>query len=420
MCVMVVNNPLAGWGQTVLPQPQQTIPLQSQKAVPESATKLIPSLRLSQRYDSNVYFVPGRDLEDYVTTMSPGLMLTHKNRWVEAGVGGGATGEVYVKNPGLNYVGGNGTVDLNLDGAMNSLIQGLGLRVVDTVIYTPQPLAFASSTSGSQVSQVFVPGLQPSRANTLWNSARVDATYNLSSFMGVSVTYTDQRLRFGDKFAGPTGATEETLFNTSFQNLTSGLVGKPTSSDTVLLAHQYQKGTFSNSDGGDTQSDSGFSTQGAIARWSRSISPELRTTVEGGFTVISPSSDVQPVAAASLQWKGQYTGVQISYSRAVAASFLSVSTPLLSQVVDVQLRRQITESLSLWLNGNYAVNQSVPDRSLVRFESYSVGPGLDYKIGRNITATLSYTHNEFNEVFLGTLRDFDRDMVVLSVLTEWR
>lgn len=416
--VMVAHHPLSALGQTLIAPAalEQPTPAQPQKPASDSATKLVPSLRIAERYDSNVYFVPGKDLEDYVTTLSPALMVTHKNQWVDAHVGGGAIGEVYVKNPDLNYVGGNGTVDLNLDGAMNSLVRGLGLRVVDTIIYTPQPQPFAALTGGSQISQAFVPGLQPGRVNTLWNSARVDASYSLSSFMGLSVTYTDQRIRFGEKLTGPTGAAQENLFNTSFQNVTSGLVGKPTSSDTVLLAHQYQKGTFSNSNSGD----GGFSTQGAIARWSRALSPELLARVEGGFAVISPSSDVQPVAAASLQWKGQYTTAQISYSRVVVASFLSVSTPLLSQVVDVQLGRSITEPLSLWLTGNYAVNQSVPDRSLVRFESYSVSPSLEYKIGQNVTAALSYTHSEFKEDFSAQSFDFDRDMVGLSVSAEWR
>ncbi len=416
--VMLMNSPLAVFGQTATAPATLELPnpAQPQSPSPASAMKLVPSFRIAERYDSNVYFVPGKDLDDYVTTMSPALMLTHKNQWAEARIGGGAIGEVYVKNPELNYVGGNGTVDLNLDGAMNSLIRGLGLRVVDTVIYTPQPQPFASLTGGNQVSQALVPGLQPGRVNTLWNSARVDTSYSLSSFMGVSVTYTDQRIRFGEQLTASSGATQENLFNTSFQNVTSGVVGKPTSSDTLLLAHQYQKGTFSNSNSGD----GGFTTQGAIARWSRSLSSELRATIEGGFTVINPHSDLQPVAAASLQWRGQYTTVEISYSRTVVASFLAVSTPLLSQVVDVQLRRSITEPLSLWLTGHYAVNQSVPDRSLVRFESYSVSPSLEYKISQNLTAALSYTHLEFKEDISAQSFDFDREMVLLSVSAEWR
>jgi Putative beta-barrel porin 2 len=385
--------------------------LSDEQSVDDLYTKIIPSLRLAARYDSNVYFVPGKDLEDYVTTVSPRLNLTRKNQWMDARVGGGATGEVYAKNSGLSYVGGDGTVDLNLDRAMNSLIQGLGLRVSDTVVYTPQPQAFALSTGGNQISQAFVPGLQTARVNTLSNIARVDASYFFSPLMGVSVRYTDQLIRFGQAIAAPTGAAQERRFNTNFQNLTSGLVGKPSPSDTVLLAHQ-----FSDSNSGD----GGFSTQGAIARWSRSITPALRTTVEGGFTVIIPSGDVQPVGVASLQWEGQYTTVQISYSRTVTASFLSVSTPLLSQVLDGEVRRHITEPLSVSLAGDYAVNQSVPDSSLVRFESYSVSPSLEYKIGQYITATLSYTRSEFKRAFAGTSFDFDRNMVMLSILAEWR
>src|SRR5215831_13606430 len=104
----------------------------------EPDTHIVPSLRVAERYDSNVFFTPGANLEDYVTTISPQLKLKQRSQWVEGVVSGGAIGEVYVKNPDLNYVGGNGTVDLILDGAMNRLVQGLGLRVIGTFAYTPQ------------------------------------------------------------------------------------------------------------------------------------------------------------------------------------------------------------------------------------------------------------------------------------------
>lgn len=400
----------------VLPVLRLVKPLDEQ-VTDKSPTKIIPSLRLATRYDSNVYFVPGVDLEDYVTAMTPKLNLTHKTQWMDALVGGGATGEVYTKNPGLSYVGGNANVDLNLDGAVNQLVRGLGLRVSDAVVYTPQPLAFAQA-GGSQLSQAFVQGLQPGRVNTLSNTAQVDASYFFSPLMGVSVTYMDQRIRFGSSFSAPTGASQERLINTSFQTLTSGLVGKPSPSDTVLLAHQYQKGTFSNlqSDG----EDGGFSAQGAIARWSRSITPALRATIEGGFSVISPTSAVRPVAVASLRWDGQYTTVELSYARTVAPSFLFASTPLLSQAVTGMVKHKITEPLSVSLTGNYAINKSVPDSSLIRFESYSVSPSLEYRISQNLTAMLSYTHSEFQRAVSEKSFDFERKMVVLSLLAEWR
>jgi len=381
----------------------------------ERATSLVPSLRIAERYDSNVFFVPGTKLEDYVTTISPNLKLAHKNQWLEGTIGGGATGEVYVNNPGLNYVGGNGSIELNLDRAMNALLPGLRLNMSDTIRYTPQPPAFAAPLTGNQISEAFVQGIQARRANSFTNAAKVEASYFFSQSMGLTSTYTDRRIRFGRPVSTPTGVVGGEFINTNFQTLTSGLVGTPSPADTISLLHQYQKAQFPDLGRGGR----GFSTQGAIARWSRLITTALQATVEGGFNVISSSGDVNPIAGASIQWSGQYTTLHLSYSRAVVPSMLFASTPLLSQSVTAAVSRRLSEPLSLSLSGSYAVNESVPDSSLLRFESYRVMPSLDYKISQILMATLSYTHSEFTRNFTGRSAEFDRNMVMLSLTAEW-
>lgn len=396
-----------------VPEPEQE---QKVSAAVEPGTTIVPSIRVAQRYDSNVFFVPGRNLEDFVTTVSPQVKTTHKNQWVEGMLAGGATTEAYIKNPGLNYVGGNGFVDLNLDGAMNQLVRGLGLRVSDAISYTPQPPAFAAPIGGSQVSEAFVQGIQARRANSFSNSAKVEASYFFSPYMGVTSTYTDRRIRFGRGVAAPAGVTQGGFINTNFQTLTSGLVVKLTSADTMSVLHQYQKGGFSD----PARGDGGFSTQGAIARWSRSITPSLQVMGEGGFSLISRSGSVYPVGAVSLHWEAQYTTVKISYSRAVSPSFFILATPLLSQAVTGTVKRQLSEALSLSLSGSYAKNQSIPDGSLLSFESYIVTPGVEYKIGPRLTAALSYTRSEFERTFVGQGFDFDRNMVMVNLIAEWR
>jgi hypothetical protein len=394
------------------PEPESEV----QRVAGEPGTTLIPSLRVAERYDSNVFFVPGKNLEDYVTTVSPQLKATHRNQWVDIRGGGGVTAEAYVKNPGLNYVGANGTVDLNLDGAVNSLVRGLGLRVSDTISYTPQPPAFAAPIGGSQISEAFVQGIQARRANSFTNVATVEASYFFSSFMGVTTTYNDRRIRFGRPISTPTAVTQEGFRDTNFQTLTSGVLAKLSPADTVTFSHQYQRSTISDPDRGD----SGFSTQGALARWSRRILPTLQATVEGGFSVLGSTSDVYPVGAASLHWQGEYTTAHVSYSRGIAPSFFAVSTPLLSQAVTGAVRRRITEPLSVSLSGSYAVNQSVPDSSLLRFESYMVSPSVEYRISQRFTVTLSYTRSQFQRDFFGQSFDYDRNMVMFAVLSEWR
>ena len=409
LCGMIIQGPISVQAQS-FPGPASEAQSGS-----EPATSLVPSLRIAERYDSNLLFTPGRNLEDYVTTISPQVKLAHKNQWVEGTIGGGATGEVYVNNPGLNYVGGNGSVELNLDRAMNALLPGLRLNLSDMIRYTPELPAFAAPTSGNQVSEAFVQGLQARRANSFTNAAKVEASYFFSQSMGLTSTYTDRRTRFGRAIGTQPGAAVGEFINTNFQTLTSGLVGMPSLADTISLLYQYQKATFPDLGRGARE----FSTQGAIARWSRLITPTLQATVEGGFTVINSSNDVNPIGAASLQWQGQYTSLQLSYSRAVVPSMLFAATPLLSQSVTAAVSRRLSEPLSLSLSGSYAVNQSVPDSSLIRFESYRVMPSLEYTIGPSLTATLSYTHSEFTRNFTGRSTEFDRNMVMLSLMAKW-
>src|SRR5213594_4431348 len=68
---------------------------------------IVPSLSVSERYDSNVFFVPGQNREDFVTTISPQVTVEEKARLLSGSLRAGATAETYVNNPGLNYVGVN-------------------------------------------------------------------------------------------------------------------------------------------------------------------------------------------------------------------------------------------------------------------------------------------------------------------------
>ncbi len=243
VCAMAMLNPGPVYGQGYGQAGPPSIPTPTAVRGPE--TNVIPSLSVSERYDSNVYFVPGGNLEDYVTTVSPQLRVIHKRQLVEGMVGGGATAETYVKNSGLNYVAGNGFVDLNLDRAMGELVRGMGLRIFDSYMYTPQPPAFAAPTGGSQVSESFVEGIQARRANSHTNTGRVQVSYAPSPVLSFISTYTDQRRQFGNAVSTPTGVVQDGLIDTTFQTVTSGPAVKISPLDTGTLVYQYQKGTYS-------------------------------------------------------------------------------------------------------------------------------------------------------------------------------
>src|SRR5437870_3408561 len=195
-------------------------------------TKLVPLLAVSERYDSNVFFIPGRNVEDYVTNISPQVTVDHKGRLIDGTVRGGAAAEVYVKNPGLNYVAANGGVTLNLDNAVSQLVRGAGLKLSDTFYYTPQPPAFVAPGTGSQVSEAFVRGIQAARANSFTNTGSVIGSYSLSPRVDLQATYMHRRIRFGTTFVS---STSSQFFNTTFQTVTAGPQVKISPLDTLTL-----------------------------------------------------------------------------------------------------------------------------------------------------------------------------------------
>ena len=406
---MTMMNPGPVQGQAVIPSTP------APKAVAGPETHIIPSVTLSERYDSNVFFVQGSNLEDYVTTVSPQLRVVHRRQLVEGTVGGGLTAEAYVKNPGLNYVAANGSVKLNLDGAMNELVRGLGLQISDTFRYSPELPAFAAPTDGGEIPESSLIGIQARRANSYANFGTVAASYAVSPLLSFTSTYDDGRIRFGSPISPPTGGIQGSNIDTTFQTVTSGPVFRVSPRDTLTLHHQYQKGTFD-----DQGSKSGFSTQGAIAGWTSWVIPTLTASMTGGVVVFSTTNDLQYVGSASLLWKGEDTDLTLSYSRMVRPSISIAAVPLLSQVVSATATHRVTELFSVLLNGNYAHNQSIPDSSILMFESYSVTPSMQYRVNRVMTATLSYTHSQFDRTISSQLSSFDRNLVMLRIFAEWK
>ena len=373
-------------------------------------TRLVPSLAVSERYDSNVFFVPGGNLEDYVTTISPRVKVEHKGRLIEGTVQGGATGEVYVKNPGLNYIALNGGVALNLDNAVAQLVRGAGLKVSDTFYFTPQAPAFVAPGTGGQVSEAFVRGIQAGRANSFSNSGSAIGSYALSPRVDLQATYMHQKIHFGTAFVSPTTGQ---FFNTTFQTVTAGPQLKVSPLDTAALTYQYQQADFSQGGG-----SGGFHTHGGSMGWTRAFTPILTANVTGGMTVIEPSNRVQYQGGVSVEGKFQNTDASLSYSRGVYPSFFNSGLPLLSQVVSATVSHRVTALLTVTANGNYAKNESVPAGTLA-FESYWVTVGLNYRVSRILTATLSYTNSEYKSQSSGQLSRFDRNMVMIGLTAEW-
>lgn len=378
----------------------------------QGQTRVIPALTVTERYDSNVFFIPGgQPLEDYVTTVTPQVRVEHNSRLISGNAQLTVVGEAYVKNPGLNYIAPTGSFNVNLDEFIGQYNKRMKLSVGDFLTVTPRPPAFFAPETGGAIPADFIRGIQAVRTNSVINIGVVNAGYVVSPTTSVVSAYQHQYMHFGTSFAPTPG---QGLFRTIFQTLSVGPQFKLTTRDTVTGSFVYSHMQFSQ---GDAFSSS-FETKGAMVTWQRGLSPKLTLILGGGATVVSGIDEILYLADASLEWKERSTTTTINYSRSVFPSFFIAAMPLVSQVVSVSVSHQFTERLTGNGNVNYARNESTPDPVLT-FDSYGVSGNLTYGITRTVSATVSYVYNQFKSDFFGSSFDFDRHAISLSLRAEW-
>src|SRR5688500_14083782 len=163
--------------------------VQADPLLAHSNTKIMPILTIAERYDSNVFFVPGQNLQDYVTTVTPQVRVEHAGRLVTGTLTGTVTGEHYAKNPGLDYIAPSAAINLNLDNLLGQIDKSAKLTITDRYAATPQPLAFLGPEGGNEVPESFVRGIQAARANTTTNMLMAMGGYELTQASSLNLTY---------------------------------------------------------------------------------------------------------------------------------------------------------------------------------------------------------------------------------------
>lgn len=374
-------------------------------------TTVTPSITLTERYDSNVFFTQGKNLDDFVTVAAPLLRVDHDNHFMKGNLSGGVTSSIYAKNPGFNYVAANGSAALNLDQALERIVSGLSLELKDTFRYTPETPSFMTSQTGNQVPSSFILGIQASRANTFSNRGEAISGLALSQTVNWKTSYLHQYLKFGTPLVAPVAGT---LFNTTFQTVNTGPQWQVSPNDTVSLTYQYVKSTFTQGGG----FGGGFETNGGLIGWTKVFSPQLTASVSAGLTVF-PSGEVQHLENASVEWTSGQNQAHVTYSRSVMPSFFIAGVPLVSNMVLVGGTHNFTGRLSGNLMGSYAKNESVP-AGILEFQSYSYGPRMEYGVTESIKVSVSYTHSKFGQQFASRNFDFSRDQVMLTLHGEWK
>ncbi len=375
-------------------------------------TRVIPSITVSGRYDSNVFGVERSSVSaddepsDFITTTSPSVEVVQTGRIVSGSIRAGLGGSIYVNNTRLNFFSTDGGLSLTMDGLVGRLRSGARLSVVDNVQYTPEQPAFLTPGPDEPTSDVGQIGIRAVRASSVRNSGTVRASYPIAPVVDIQGSYTHSLFRsFGEEFATQQGE----LRDTTTQSFTIGVRTRTRLGSVALTYH----------DSANESGDLSFQTRGGTLGYTRELSPTVSLNLDGGFSVVQPGSGVESAGGVLLAWSGNLRGAALRYSRGIRPSFAFESTALVSDNVGVFAHYSLTRNMNLNVNLNYASNRAIPDASVLTFQSYRASVALNYSFPRDMSAFLSYSYSKFDREQSRQVTSYDRNVATFGVMATW-
>ena len=264
-------------------------------------TFIIPSLSVSERYDSNVFWTPKSLLapnvtpEDFVTTVTPQINVAHTGSQVSGSIFAGGLITRYQNNPNLDYTGINTGGLLDLKGWANSFSQRItDLSVRGTYQFTPSASAFGARTAnngglgvgaGSTSSGGLLDtGLVTNRVAMNRYNLGVGGGYLLTPTTTLSVNFNYSKISFGQQFGD---VSNNPLFSTTgYQGSTSiatGITARDIVGATASMSHYSQEGSSSGNSGSGS-----FTTISERLNWNRLWTQNLTTFLGAGGIVTLP------------------------------------------------------------------------------------------------------------------------------------
>ncbi len=383
-------------------------------------TRVIPSVALSERYDTNVFnappnrLPPGQRTNDFISTVAGGAQLLHKSRDVEASLTGGADYHHYVYLNELNYISTMAMGDAKLDGWVGRFVEGAQLSISERFQYTPEPPSYITGTDISTVQDPFVRGIQGFRANTYSNIVSAKGSYPVFRGLALQGGYSYAVRRMGSFIAGT--AAGPSFFDTNIHRWLVGPSLNLTNEDEISLLYQQSLMDQTNTSSGQQIN---LSTQEGYANYTR-VMQGWSVTLRGGVTFLEPASLAFATGEVKLSTNPERaTSVQLAVSRKVAPSFFATSGANISNVVQAHIIHRISNRLDLQGTVNYSYSETVPERT-TKFESLAGVVELTYMLTRTIAANLSYRHNNFVIEQPGIPYEVYRNVVAIQLTAKWQ
>lgn len=431
-------------------------------------TIIIPTLSVSETYDSNVFYTPktllgpGFKPEDFITTVIPQINIAHVGPQVNGAFSIGANIAKYVNNPSLDYTGINTAGQLDLKKWANSFSQRISaLSVRGTYQFTPSLSGFGATTGGALgtgygttgISSPIDTGLITNRVSMHNTNIGISGGYDLSRNTSLIASYDYTRLTFGKQ----SGGIDNQLFGTDGHTTTTTLATRVSPTDTVgttaTMSHYIQEGATGGGGGS-------FTTISGMANWRKLWTQKLSSSIGGGgiFTlpIESPvpgqsiKSQFAPTGTVSVTYSSFSEGLRaaglapgpfdnlprltgslaaggalapgafttsLSYNFSIFPSYALGAGPMKTHVIGLNASGGITSKLTAQAGMNYAHGTtSTPASS---FDTLGATAGASYLLGPvlvNLTYSWLYFSSSFAESATAQSEyAFSKKMVMLSL-----
>lgn len=391
--------------------------------------RIIPSVQISERYDSNVFFASKSQLQgtapgDFITTVAPQVrgLYTDHDKLVKVNTSVGVVGSYYANNTGLNYVGANAGVGLDMSDLMSQWRPGARWTVSDAYFYSPQPPAFLlGNQSGEQINPLLT-GFQAARTNTSANSVNTQLELPLSSTVRLTGSYTHSFIRYGASQV-PQASTSQVpqaaaaLISQDTQAYTAGVLVLASIQDSISV-------DFTSSDF-DQGRLGAFSTKGGALGWTHRFSPAVSFKATGGVRELSGQSNgvrfpstIAPFSSLAILWKDPTTSIALLYQSGITPSLAFRSAPMLNHSVSFSLTQNtpIRDLVGL-LGASYGVANPFGSNSGGALSWTTVGGmgSLVYRVTQKMFLALAYSYQNVDNVFGGTHFAYDKHVVQLNL-----
>lgn len=377
--------------------------------------RIIPTVMIGERYDSNVFFrprTPGLDREDFVTTTSPQIRGLYAGDLISVNAVGGATGEYYAKNPGLNYIGANASAFLDMSKFLSQWRQRSTWHVTESYLNSAQPGAFLTGDVSGASESPFARGFQVGRANYQTNNVSTALSVPLNQTLALTGSYSNGFIKYGSS-----SVQQGTLLDSNFQSYTAGIAIKDTAQDTFNL-----KFIGSESDFGSRGS---FVSRGGAVGWDHEFSRILSISSSAGvqyietqFQSVPKRTSIAPTGSFNVTWKDNTTTFGLVYFVGLTPSFQFEAQPLLTHAMSFALTQvtPITDLVGV-VGVNYARGDEFGSSSSapISYTSYGASTGLTYKLTSQTFLGLDGNYRNFDNKFGGNSTAFDRSVVQLTL-----